>query len=84
MASWTEKRRAGGGPPEPNRMINGVLDGTTTIEVTYLRAVTASTLNPNDFFTGPSNTTPDTVAQASPNLITLTFPTDISTDATVN
>lgn len=87
MGRWSQRRRAGGGPPLITSGISitlGQIDGTMTVILTYDGNITAGDFNEASFTTHPSNTSANAISQESVNALNLEFTEDISTDTTIS
>lgn len=86
MGRWSQRRRAGGGPPSftaENRIIEAVLTSIDVLDLTYAATVDASVFNLANFTTLPGGTNPATFTTLDATHFQLNFGVDISSDTTL-
>lgn len=81
MGRWAQRHRSGGGY-SLNFIVVALIDGDDSIEVDYLKAVTAANFDPADFDYGESGS-PVSVTQLDTLKLRLTFSENIDSAQTL-
>lgn len=86
MGRWSQRRRAGGGPPGISGLIEITLATQTAaneLTLDYSGDVTAGDFNTADFTTFANNLSPDVINQTASNQLQLQFPVDVTGEGAI-